>query len=147
MGAIEKGTINPYKFYILRKTYTISEIAEKVGYTVNGLLNWCYRNEVETGRIADWEIEEVIKIKTPKEIAYEYNVSLGVVYYRLKKQNINPKIQKGRIRKGIDWEIVEALKNNKSVKEIAFEYNIKPRVVYYRLEKMGISPKMQRGKK
>lgn len=95
MGAVERGTINPYQFYNLRKIYTFKEIAEMVGYTVNGLLNWCYRNEVETGRVTDWEIEEAIKIKTPKEIAYEYNVSLGVVYYRLKKQNINPKTQRG----------------------------------------------------
>lgn len=87
--AVEKGTINPYKFYNLRKFYTFKEIAEMVGYSTDGLYHWCRRNDVEVKRITD-------------------------------------------------WEIMEALNNNKSVKDIAFEYNVNPKVIYYRLEKNGI---------
>lgn len=95
MGIKEKGTITPYKYYTLRKNYELQEIANMVGYSYWGLYHWCKRNVVETRRLTDWEIAEEIRKKTPKEIAYEFNVSLDVVYYRLKKLKINPKIQRG----------------------------------------------------
>ena len=95
MGAIERGTINPYKYYEMRRTYTVKEIAKMTGYTVNGLLRWCYRNGVETNRISDSDIAEEIKTKTAKEIASEYNVTIKVVYYRLEKMGISPKLQRG----------------------------------------------------
>ena len=95
MGRKERGTINPYKFYQLRKNHTVREIALIVGYSEKGLLRWCYRNGVETKRIADWEIAEEIKKITPKEIAYNYNVNLETVYYRLRKMGISPKLQRG----------------------------------------------------
>lgn len=95
MGRKERGSITPYEFQSLRKTYTIREIAEMKGYTECGLLRWCYRNNVITRRVTDWEIAEEIKNKTPKEIASEYNVSLNVVYWSLKKMGINKKNQRG----------------------------------------------------
>lgn len=95
MGVAEKGTINPYKYYEMRRIYTIKEIAKMTGYTVNGLLRWCYRNGVETNRISDSDIAEEIKTKTAKEIASEYNVTLKIVYYRLEKMGISPKLQRG----------------------------------------------------
>ena len=95
MGANERGTINPYKYYEMRRTYTVKEIAQMTGYTVNGLMRWCYRNGVETNRITDSDVAEEIKTKTAKEIASEYNVKLKVVYYKLKKLGISPKLQRG----------------------------------------------------
>lgn len=95
MGAVERGTINPYKFYELRKSYSNKEIARMTGYTDSGLSRWCKRNGVETNRITDSDIAEEIKTKTPKEIAFEYNVNLKLVYYRLKKMGISPKLQRG----------------------------------------------------
>ena len=89
MGAVERGTINPYKFYNLRKIYTFKEIAEMVGYSIDGLYHWCRRNDVEVKRITDWEITEALKNnKSVKEIAYEYNVNTKDVYYRLQKMGI-----------------------------------------------------------
>lgn len=88
--AIEKGTINPYKFYNLRKFHTFKEIAEMVGYSIDGLYHWCRRNGVEVKRITDWEIMEALNNnKSVKEIAFEYNVNLKVIYYRLEKKGIN----------------------------------------------------------
>jgi hypothetical protein len=95
MGRRERGIITPYEFQELRRLYTFREIAKFKGYTESGLFRWCNRNNVITSRIADWEIAEEIKNKTPKEIAYEYNVSLKVVYWRLKKMGISPKLQRG----------------------------------------------------
>lgn len=95
MGRKERGVINPYEFQILRKNYTIREIATIKGYTKNGLLKWCHRNNVIPGRITDWEIEEEIREKTPKEIAFEYNIKLATVYKRLEKLGLNPKAQRG----------------------------------------------------
>lgn len=88
--AVEKGTINPYKFYNLRKCYNFKEIAEMVGYSIGGLYRWCRRNGVEVKRITDWEIMEALNNnKSVKEIAFEYNVNAKVVYYRLEKMGIN----------------------------------------------------------
>ena len=89
MGLHERGTINPYKFYNLRKIYTFKEIAEMVGYSIDGLYHWCRRNDVEIKRITDWEIMEALKNnKSVKEIAFEYNVNAKGVYYRLQKMGI-----------------------------------------------------------
>ena len=83
--------LNPYQFQILRKEMTMKEIALKYGYNYKALQAWCYRRGMDIKRIADWEIAEEIKTKTVKEIAYEYNVSIQVIYYRLKKLNVNIK--------------------------------------------------------
>ena len=88
-------TLNPYQFQILRKEMTMKEIAMKYGYNYKALQAWCYRRGMDIKRITDWEIAEEIKTKTAKEIASEYNVKLKVVYYRLKKMGISPKLQRG----------------------------------------------------
>lgn len=95
MGRKERGVITPYEFQELRRVYTIREIAKIKGYTENGLLRWCYRNNVITQRVTDWEIAEAIKDKTPKEIAFEYNVKLRVVYKRLQKMGLNKRSLRG----------------------------------------------------
>ena len=95
MGIQEKGTINPYKFYVLRKKHSIEEIAKMCGYSKSGLYHWCWRNGVDTRRVTDSDIEDEIKTKTVKEIAYEYGVNLQTVYERLKKLHISPKLQRG----------------------------------------------------
>lgn len=89
-------TITPYQFQMLRRTKTTKEIAEMSGCTVRALQIWCNRNCIDIKRIADWEIEEEINIKTPKEIAYEYNIGVNAIYYRLKKLNINVKQRGGK---------------------------------------------------
>ena len=95
MGRKEIGVITPYSFQILRRTHTVKEIAFLMGYTESGLNRWCSRNGIDTSRITDWEVAEEIKYKTPKEIAFEYNVNLKSVYWRLKKLGISPKLQRG----------------------------------------------------
>lgn len=96
MGRRERGIITPYEFQEMRRLYTFREIAKIKGYTESGLFRWCNRNNVITSRIADWEIAEEIRKKTPKEIAFEYNVNIRVIYYRLKKLNINVKQRGGK---------------------------------------------------
>lgn len=95
MGAVERGTINPYKFYEMRKSYSNKEIARITGYTDSGLSRWCKRNGVETHRITDSDIVEEIKTKSVKEVAFEYNVKADVIYYRLKKMGLNKKALRG----------------------------------------------------
>lgn len=86
MGLHERGTINPYKFYNLRKVYSFREIAEMVGYTKDGLYHWCRRNGVEVKRVTDWEILEALKAnKSVKEIAFEYNINVKTIYSRIQK--------------------------------------------------------------
>lgn len=86
IGINKKRTINPYMFYNLRRCHSFKEIAEMVGYSIDGLYHWCRRNGVEVKRITDWEIMEALNNnKSIKEIAFEYNVNAKVVYYRLKK--------------------------------------------------------------
>ena len=85
--------LNPYQFQILRKEMTMKEIAIQYGYNYKALQAWCSRRLLDTKRITDWELAEEIRIKTPKEISYEYNVSLKSIYYRLKKIGMNPKMQ------------------------------------------------------
>ena len=89
-------TLNPYQFQMLRKEMTMKEIALKYGYNYKALQAWCYRRGIDIKRITDWEIAEEIKTKTVKEIAYEYNVTVRVIYYRLKKLNINVKQRGGK---------------------------------------------------
>ena len=77
---------------------TTKEIALKYGYNYKALQAWCYRRGLELKRITDWEVGEAIYLKTPKEIASEFNVNVKIVYYRLKKLGINPKVQQRGIK-------------------------------------------------
>lgn len=96
MGRKERGTINPYLFYTLRKQYSVEEIAKIVGYTQSGLSRWCARNYVDTTKLTDFELAEEIRLKTPKEIAYEYNMCLHTVYKKLRVLGISTKLQRGK---------------------------------------------------
>lgn len=87
--AVKENNLNAYTFRKLRREKGMKEIAKIFGYkSVNSLYYWCYRNNVETKRVTDFEIAEDIGEMTVKEIAYKYNVSIHAVYYRLFKMGI-----------------------------------------------------------
>ena len=95
MGAVERGVINPYIFYNLRKQYTCKEIAKQFGYTEAGLWKWCKRNGVITERLPTFELIEELDSKTPKEIAYEYNLAVNTIYTRLRSIGMGVKKIRG----------------------------------------------------
>ena len=82
---------NAYQIQSMMYTMTSKQIADFYGVTVNALSVWCCRNKVSLVHLTDYELEEEIQVKTVKEIAYEYNLGLGAVYYRLRKLGISPK--------------------------------------------------------
>ena len=86
-----KITLNAYQFQKLRETKTTKQIALMIGCSQRALQSWCYRRGIEMTRLTEWELQEEIYNKTPKEIAYEYNMSLASVYYKLKKIGLNTK--------------------------------------------------------
>ena len=90
MGRTEykSQNINPYEVQQLRKTMSVKAIAAHYNISERGFFWWAKRNNVILKRITDWEIAEGIWDKTPKELAYEYNVSLDTIYKHLKKMGI-----------------------------------------------------------
>jgi transposase len=87
--AVKENKLNAYTFQKLRREKGMKEIAKMFGYkSVNSLYYWCYRNNVETKRVTNWEVAEDIGEMTVKEIAYKYNVSIFAVYHRLSKMGI-----------------------------------------------------------
>lgn len=82
---------NAYQIQSMMYTMTTKQIAAFYGVTVNALCVWCCRHEISLIRLTDFELEEEIQTKTVKEIAFEYNIGIGAVYYKLKKLGISPK--------------------------------------------------------
>jgi transposase len=95
MGRKEKGIINPYMFYNLRKQYTCKEIAKQLGYTESGLWRWCKRNGVITKRLMTSEVLEELETKNVKEIAYEYNLAVSTIYKKLSRKGYSVKKNRG----------------------------------------------------
>ena len=75
----------------MRRTMTNQQIADFYGVTVKWLYTYLRRRCIDDARVTDWEVAEGIGTKTVKELAYEYNVSTRVIYYRLAKMGICPK--------------------------------------------------------
>lgn len=90
MGRIETKTksISPYDVQLMRRTMNTKAIAEHYNITPSALWKWAKRHNVILDRVTDWELAEGIWDKTPKELAYEYNVPIKFVYSRLRRMGI-----------------------------------------------------------
>lgn len=82
------GKLNEVDITRMRRTMSNQQIADFYGITRIALYKWCYRHNVITARLTNWELAEEIGTKTVKEIAYEYNVTTGLIYTRLAKMGI-----------------------------------------------------------
>ncbi len=92
MGTEYKTTsLNAFEIYEKQKTMSNKQIAAAFGVNLFTFYTWCYRHNVITKRLTDFEIAEEIGTKTVKEIAYEHNVSTITIYRRLSKMGICPK--------------------------------------------------------
>lgn len=90
MGRTETKTkdLTAFEYQRMIRTMTQKQIAELYGITPSALWRWGKRHNVILTRITDWEIAEEIWEKTPKQLAYEYNMSLSAIYRRLKIMGI-----------------------------------------------------------
>lgn len=139
--------ISPYEVQQLRRTMSLKEIAAIYNISTRGLQWWAQRHNVILKRVTDWEIAEGIQAKTPKELAYQYNVTTGTIYSRLKTMGISAK-QNGQKKGGTtmkrarltDLEIAKEI-GTKTVKQIAAEHKMTPAAIYHRLAKLGMCPK------
>ena len=80
--------MTPYDVQNMRRTMTQQQICDYYGINITTLYRWGKRHNVDLKRLTDWEVAEGIGTKTPKELAYEYNVSLTAIYRRLKIMGI-----------------------------------------------------------
>lgn len=94
------------------------------------------RTAIKTRNINPFDVQEMRRTMTNKQIAQYYGVTLQTFYWWCYQNNVTT----ARVT---DWEITEALET-KTVKEIANEYNVTVWLIYSRLRAMGISSKSYR---
>ncbi|SEP82618.1 hypothetical protein SAMN04487977_101540 [Treponema bryantii] len=95
MGMVEYKTahLKPVEVQQMICRMSAQQIADYYGLKKITFWKWCVRHQIIVQKITDWELEEDIKIKTPKEIAYEHNITVDTVYNRLKKLGLNKTAQ------------------------------------------------------
>lgn len=86
--AWKTGKLNAVDITKMRRTMSNQQIADFYGVTKMAYFKWCYRHNVITSRVTDWELAEGIGTMTVKELAIEYNVQPALVYRRLAKMGI-----------------------------------------------------------
>ena len=93
MGRTETKTMHLKEIDVqqMRRTMSNQQIADFYGIKLNALYKWCYRHNVITIRLTDWELAEGIGTKTAKELAYEYHLTRKTIYNRLSKLGICPR--------------------------------------------------------
>lgn len=94
------------------------------------------RTAIKTLRLNPYDIQELRRTMTNRQIAEYYGIALQTYYYWCYQNNVTT----ARIT---DWEITEGIKT-KTVKELAYDYNVTPILIYHRLRKLGISSKSYR---
>lgn len=83
----------------------------------------------------DYEIEQMRKTMTAKQIAEFYKVSVNALRKWCSRNGVS-------LLRLTDEDIAEEIKF-KTVKEIALENNLTSATVYFKLKKLGINPKIQ----
>lgn len=96
MGKKESFNLNEYEMYQKLKTKNVRQLAKEMSINEYTLYTWCKRHNVIISRITQEELLQELKSKKPKEIAYEYNVSPGVIWAKIRKLREKGLIQKKR---------------------------------------------------
>ena len=108
--AYKTNHLKPYEVQQLLTKMSGLKVAKIYGLQRNAFYKWCSKQNIIVQRITDYELKEEIKVKTPKEIAFEYGYTLNTVYKRLKKLGLNKKALKG----GLQWNGLEVLNQSNS---------------------------------
>ena len=91
------------------------------------------RSEYKTNTINQFDVQQMRRTMTIKEIAAHYNITVGGLEYWARKHNVI-------LQRVTDWEIAEGIWS-KTPKQLAAEFNVSLDTIYSRLTRMGICTK------